>query len=138
MSPSNKEDQIVNQNMALQPYLPHVRPGQKVDETEFLKVLLLYLGNKLSLLPELVEVLPVDNVLTFLNVFSGQKLVIPERQIVEEGLKDISIYFSLSLNPTTEEVMRLARLYNFTPQTVRGVVEKISILLDKPNPLKNQ
>jgi hypothetical protein len=91
-----------------------------------------------SLLPELAAILPVNKVLLFLNVFAGQKLIIPEKVIVEEGLKDISIYFSLILNPSTEEVMRLARMHNLTPQTIRGAVEKISTLLDKPNPLKNQ
>lgn len=134
----SKEDQIVNQNMSLQPFLPFVRPGYKVDEEEFLRALLVYLGNKVSLLPELINIMPVEKVLSFLNVFAGQKLIIPEKGVVEGGLKDISIYFSLSLNPTTEEVMRLARLHNLTPQTIRGVTEKISSLLDKPNPLKNQ
>ena len=137
MSPTSREDQIVAQNLSLQPFLPLIRPGQKVDEQEFLKVLLIYLGNKISLLPELAEILSPDKVLAFLNVFAGQKMTIPEKVTVEEGLKDISIYFSLSLNPTTDEVMRLARMHNLTPQTIRGVVEKISLLLDKPNPLKN-
>lgn len=134
----NKEDEVLKQNLTLQPFLPLIRPGQKIKEEDYLKVLLIYLGNKVSLLPELAEVLPVDKILLFLNVFSGQRLNIPEKSVIEEGLKDISIYFSLSLNPTTDEVMRLARQYKLTPQTIRGVVEKISNLIDKPNPLKNQ
>ena len=138
MSQSSKEDQIVNQSIALHPFLPLTRPGYKVNEAEFLKALLVYLGSKISLLPELADILPVEKILVFLNVFAGQKLIIPEKSVIEEGLKDISIYFSLSLNPTTEEVMRLARLHNLTPQTIRGTTEKISSLLDKPNPLKNQ
>jgi hypothetical protein len=134
----SKEDEVLKQNLTLQPYLPLIRPGYKIKEEDYLQALLVYLGNKISLLPELAEILPVDKILLFLNVFSGQKLIIPEKTIIEEGLKDISIYFSLTVNPTTEEVMRLARLHNLTPQTIRGVAEKLSNLLDKPNPLKNQ
>lgn len=138
LSPKEREDDVLQQNLSLQPYLPFTRPGQKVDEKEFLRTLLLYMGGKLSLLPELVEILPLDKILLFLNIFSGQKINIPEKNILQDSLKDINIYFSLSLNPTTDEVFRLARQYDLTPQTVRGIAEKISELLGKPNPLKSQ
>lgn len=135
---TDSEDKVIADNINLQRFMPFDSPGYKVDPKEYLKAVLLYVGNKCTLLPELLEVFSLDDTLLFLHIFSGQKLVIPKRKQMEEGLKDIAVYFAVVNNPTIDEVNRMAKINSVTSQTIKLVVEKIAKLLEQPNPLKKQ
>jgi hypothetical protein len=134
----NEEDRIVADNINLQRFMPFDSPGYKVDPKEYLRAVLLYIGNKCTLLPELLDVFSLEDTLLFLHVFSGQKITIPKRKQMEEGLKDIAIYFAVNNNSSLEEINKLAKMNDVTPQTIKLITEKIAKLLDQPNPLKKQ
>lgn len=135
---NDTEDSVIADNINLQPFMPFDPPGYKISQRDYLRAVLLYVGDKCSLLPELLEVFSLEDTLLFLHIFSGQKLVVPKRKQIESGLKDIAMYFAVVNNPTAEEINRLAKLNNVTVQTVKLIVGRLATLLDQPNPLKKQ
>lgn len=135
---SESEDRIIADNINLQSFMPFDAPGYKVKKEDYLRAVLLYVGDKCSLLPELLEVFSLEDTLLFLHIFSGQKIVVPKRKQIESGLKDIALYFAAVNNPSIDEVNRLAKLNGVTAQTVKLIVGRIATLLDQPNPLKKQ
>jgi hypothetical protein len=137
LSTDNEEEQLLSLE-TLREYLPFNAPGYKIKEEDFLKAVLVYTTKKFSLLPDLMHILSLSQIITFLNVFSGQTLSIPEHAVIEDNFRDIHIYFAMELNPNSEEIKRLAQLYNIAPQTIRLIVEKVAALLDRPNPLKTK
>ena len=138
LNPSDSEDRVIADSINLQAFMPFDAPGYKVSQEDYLKAVLLYVGDKCSLLPELLEVFSLEDTLLFLHIFSGQKISVPKRKQIESGLKDIALYFAAVNNPTAEEVNRLAKLNSVTVQTVKLIVGRIATLLDRPNPLKKQ
>lgn len=135
---SETEDRIIADNINLQAFMPFDAPGYKVKKEDYLRAVLLYVGDKCSLLPELLEVFSLEDTLLFLHIFSGQKIVVPKRKQIESGLKDIALYFAAVNNPSIDEINRLAKLNGVTAQTVKLIVGRIAALLDQPNPLKKQ
>jgi hypothetical protein len=133
----DEENQLLSLDY-LQEYLPFNPPGQKIKEEDFLKAVLVYTTKKFSLIPDLLTIFNLKDVIKFLTVFSGQTLVVPEHGTISDNFRDIHIYFSIELLPTTDEIKRLAQLFNLAPQTIRLIVEKVATMLDKPNPLKNK
>ena len=129
---------MVADNINLLKFMPFDSPGYKVDQKEYLRLVLLYIGAKCTLLPELLEVFSLEDTLLFLHIFSGQKITVPKRKQIEAGLKDIAVYFAVVYNPSQEEVSRLAKLNSVTTQTIRLIVERIATMLERPNPLKKQ
>lgn len=120
----------------LREYLPFNAPGQKIKEEAFLKAVLVYTTKKFSLIPDLLQVFNLEQVIAFLTIFAGQTMTVPEHGIIGDNFRDIHIYFAIELSPTSDEIKRLAQLYNLAPQTIRLIVEKVALLLDKANPLK--
>lgn len=135
---NDPEDRVIADNINLQRFMPFDSPGYKVNQKEYLKAVLLYVGDKCSLLPELLEVFSLEDTLLFLHVFSGQKMTIPKRKQIEAGLKDIAVYFAVVNNSSAEEIIRLAKLNSVTVQTIKLIVERIANILNQPNPLKKQ
>lgn len=135
---SEPEDRIIADNINLQAFMPFDSPGYKIKKEEYLRAVLLYVGDKCSLLPELLEVFSLEDTLLFLHIFSGQKITVPKRKQIESGLKDIALYFAAVNNPSLEEINRLAKLNGVTSQTVKLIVSRIATVLDQPNPLKKQ
>ena len=132
------EDRIIADNINLQAFMPFDAPGYKIKKEDYLRAVLLYIGDKCSLLPELLEVFSLEDTLLFLHIFSGQRINVPKRKQIESGLQDIALYFAVVNNPTLDEINRLAKLNNITSQTVKLIVNRIATLLDQPNPLKKQ
>ena len=135
---SEPEDRIIADNINLQAFMPFDSPGYKIKKEDYLRAVLLYVGDKCSLLPELLEVFSLEDTLLFLHIFSGQKITVPKRKQIESGLKDIALYFAAVNNPSLEEINRLAKLNGVTSQTVKLIVSRIATVLDQPNPLKKQ
>ena len=133
----NEEEQLLSLEH-LREYLPFNPPGQKIKEEDFLRAVLVYTTKKFSLIPDLLQVFNLEQVMKFLTVFSGQSLSVPEHNIIADNFRDIHIYFSIDLNPSSDEIKRLAQLYNLAPQTIRLIVEKVALMLDKANPLKSK
>jgi hypothetical protein len=135
---NDPEDRIIADNINLHKFMPFDPPGYKVDKKEYLRAVLLYVGDKCSLLPELLEVFSLEDTLLFLHIFSGQKIAVPKRKQIEAGLKDIAVYFAVVNNSSAEEITRLAKLNSVTTQTIKLIVERIAAVLNQPNPLKKQ
>lgn len=138
MTALTKEEEHLLSVEYLREYLPFNPPGQKIKEEDFLRAVLVYTTKKFSLIPDLLNVFNLEQVIAFLTIFSGQTITVPEHGIIRDNFRDIHIYFSIELLPVADEIKRLAQLYNLAPQTIRLIVEKVALSLDKPNPLKSK
>ena len=97
---------------------------------------LTYISSKHSLLPEMAEVIPTEQLFNFLFAFAGQTISIPDQKTILAAFKDLDIFDSLTITPTFAEVQRLANKYNTTVQTVKSVAIKVATSLQKEPPLK--
>jgi hypothetical protein len=107
-----------------------------LDNKEYLEAFIKYVSNKHSLLPEMAGILSPEQLLNFLFIFSGQLLSIPDQKTILATFKDLDIFFSLTTNPTSSEIQRLASKYQTTIQTVKVTADKVAEALQKDSPIK--
>jgi hypothetical protein len=105
-------------------------------QQEYLIDFLTYTSTKQSLLPEIAEILPPDLLFNFLFAFAGQTITIPDQKAVLAAFRDLDMFNSLTITPTSSEVNRLADKYQLTIQTVKSTIDKVAEALDKPSPIK--
>lgn len=115
-------------------FLPF-KPVSKSAEQELYKDLLVYVGEKFDILPELFQILSVDVLLKFLYVFSGKTIKIPEKRLVTQALRDLDIFYCYSKTPTKIEITRLSKKYSVTPQNITTIINKVAKKLNKISPL---
>lgn len=107
-----------------------------IKQEQFSRLVLQYCASKYTLLPELALVLPFEDLLKFLYAFSGQVLAIPKKKVIESGIHDVVIFFSVKNDPSTRNLESLAKDHDVTSIHIRRIVERVALVLELPNPLK--
>jgi hypothetical protein len=135
LKPENNQDNLDYSTVEkLMNFLP-VKYNEKIPESELIKDLILYSSEKFDILPELSVILNVKELLKFLYIFSGKHIKIPEKKVISNSLRDLDIFYSYSKNPIKQEVAKLSGKYKITSQNVLNIVNKVSKILNKPNPI---
>lgn len=92
---------------------------------KFVDVLLsvLYRTCPSSHIIEVYDIFGKESFLKFLDLFSGTSVEVPEREKIEEGLRDVLLYMSLSRTPKAQRpkmVRKLAQETGLTAGEVRS------------------
>ena len=104
--------------------------GFLVDEETYKKTVLSYLvKDRFSFVKELALILDTNTLSTFLYVFAGQTIKVPEYSKVYDSFRDIFIYHSLELNNTKEEIELLSKKFNLTKQSIKIIYDKVKTSL---------
>jgi len=96
-------------------------PGA-VNHIDALQVALLR-SSKDTLLPELYEIFGKSKLLKFLDIFSGTTIVVPDRDLVENSIRDTFIYISVSKAVTYRKKERVMGI-------VKDLADRYSISKD--------
>lgn len=118
--------------------LPFQEGIPALQRETFAKDFLVYLGDKYTILPELLLILTLPQILQLVYVFSDQTLKIPDKKNMENAIRDISIFYAIKENPEHKTVKALSEQYNLTIQATLWIIEKVCNKFEVPNPLKNQ
>ena len=129
-----KEDKLKHSENFLN-YIPYNKV-MNFDKEGYLKDFLVYIATKHSLLPEMAEVIPPEQLFNFLFAFAGQTIHIPEQKVILDAFRDMDIFDSLVINSNFSEVQRLATKYQVSTQTIRAAVDRVAAALHKDPLLK--
>ena len=77
--------------------------------------------------PEFTEIFGKDSLVKFLDIFAGQTIVVPPREIVEAKIRDVTFWMELEKDP--ESVTRLAAEYEMAEHEVRERADAIRVRL---------
>lgn len=104
---------------------------------DVLQVALLRIG-KCTILPELYEIFGQDNLLKFLDIFSGVNVQIPSRSALEHAVRDTYIFMSIKRLENcsasrAEMIKTLARRYSISDDRVRSIFLEMRSYLDNLN-----
>lgn len=103
---------------------------------EYISDFLVYASSKYSVLPEVSQVLPPEQMFNFLFAFAGQTITIPDQKAILGTFRDLDIFNSLIANPSSSEVNKLAAKYQVTQQTIKSTVDRVAEALGKSSPIK--
>jgi hypothetical protein len=117
--------------------LPFQEGIPALQRETFAKDFLVYIGDKYTILPELLLILTLPQILQLVYVFSDQTLKIPDKKNMENAIRDISIFYAIKENPEHKTVKALSEQYNLTIQATLWIIEKVCNKFEVPNPLKN-
>lgn len=111
--------------------LPYSIAYTKIKEKSFQKDFLKYVSAKHSLIPDFVTVIPFNSLLKFLYVFEGKKVLIPNKKLILNAIRNLDIYYSLKKRPTKKEADKILKKYSITPQMLQHILSDISDKLEK-------
>lgn len=104
---------------------------QKLPEKELLDLLLKYSDKKLSIIPELSEILNLSQIIKLLYVFAGQTLEIPKQSILNNALRDLDVYYTVKYSTNLEQdSLRLSTNYSLTEQAMTAIYNKVDSKLN--------
>ena len=132
--PHRKEDKLKHSENFLN-YIPYNKVVD-FDKKGYLEAFLVYIASKHSLLPEIAEIIPPEQLFDFLFAFAGQTIHIPDQKVILDAFRDMDVFESLTANSNFSEVQRLATKYQTTPQTIRAAADRVALALHKDPPLK--
>jgi len=104
---------------------PHDR-----DCVDTLRVILLYSCSR-TVFPELVEVFGPDLVYKFIDLFGGVTIKVPDRHFLEQAVRDIDIYRTMSNGVRAEALKYLAIKHDTTEEYVRERYVHVKRLREK-------
>lgn len=102
------------------------RTGRYVDAL----YAVLVASDEMQFFPELYEIFGEKNVVSFLDIFAGQTIVVPPRDVLEAKIRDVSMWLDASENGE-EAVSRLADDHGLTEEEVRAKIGSISEYLNR-------
>ena len=125
-----KDDKLKNSENLLN----HIPYNKLINFSKkgYVEAFLVYVSSKHSLLPEIAEVMPPEQLFNFLFAFSGQTIHVPDQKVILDAFRDLDIFDSLTSSPTFAEVQRLSTKYQTSTQTVKSVAERVGKALNKP------
>ena len=131
----NKETEInIEKILDMLPFQENI---PALQQENFSKDFLAYIGDKYTLLPELLLVLTLPQIFNLIYVFSEQTLKIPDKKNIESAIRDITIYYTILEKPEHKTVKALAEKYNLTVSATLWIIEKVCNKFEVVNPLKN-
>jgi len=81
-------------------------------------------SDEMQFFPEMMDIFDSDSVVKFLDIFAGQTLVVPPRDVLEAKLRDVSMW--LAFAESGEGVIPdLAKEHGLTESYVREKIEAI-------------
>lgn len=84
--------------------------------------------DELQFFPEMLEIFGTDSVVKFLDIFAGQTIVVPPRDVLEVKIRDVTMW--LEFNRQGETVIpSLARDHEMTESQVRERINGIAACL---------
>lgn len=108
-----------------------------LQKESFYKDFLAYIGDKYTILPELLLIFTFPQILNLIYVFSDQTLKIPDKKNIENAIRDIAIYYAVKECPEHKTIKLLSEKYNLTIPATLWIVDKVCTKFEEPNPLKN-
>lgn len=132
--PHRKEDKLKHAENLLN-YIPYSKLAN-LESKEYLEAFFGYVSHKHSLLPELAEIMPTEQLFKFLFAYAGQTINVPDQKVILGAFRDLDIFKSLTDDPSYTEVSRLADKYQLAVQTVRASADRVAAALHKPSPIK--
>jgi hypothetical protein len=82
-----------------------------------------------SHIPEILSVFGRSSFLKFLNVFQGLTIKVPSRDVLDAGIRDVSVFLTLtttSIAQRTHAVRSLAASHGVTPGVIRDGFARVS------------
>lgn len=98
------------------------RQGKYVDAL----YAVLVASDELQFFPEMCDIFGEREVMSFLEIFAGQTITVPPRDVVEGKIRDVALWLSVS-DEGDEAVPKLAAEYGLTEEQVR---EKVAALVE--------
>lgn len=81
--------------------------------------------DEMQFFPEMKDIFGKEAVVKFLDIFAGQTIVIPPREVLEAKIRDVSMWLEICKSGD-EVVPALAKDHNLTEQQVRDKTRIIS------------
>ena len=91
----------------------------------FIPVMLAWTGK--TLIPELYEVFGPEQLMRFLDLFSGTRFEVPSRDVILQALRDADIYATLAAHKDT--VRGLARKYRLEEHRVQDAYARVAAIV---------
>lgn len=83
-------------------------------------------SDEMQFFPEMLEIFGEESVVQFLDIFAGQTIVVPPRDVLEAKIRDVTMWGSW-LRGGEAAIPKLSQEYNLTEDMVReriqGIVE---------------
>lgn len=85
--------------------------------------------DKFQVLPELLEIFGRESLLKFIDIFAGQTIKVPDRDVFDTYLRDVSIWKNYCLQPYLPTLQRLADVYSISVDEAKAIVDRIDNLI---------
>lgn len=88
-------------------------------------------SGEMQFFPEMREIFGKDSVVKFLDVFAGQTIVVPPREVLEAKIRDVAMWITLCKNGSASVITDLAKEYGLSESQVREKTGAIADCLRK-------
>lgn len=87
-------------------------------------------SDELQFFPEMFDIFGDSSVMKFLEIFAGQTITVPPRDVIEAKIRDVSMWLAIS-DEGEGVIPRLARDYGVSEEFVREKVQAIVECMDR-------
>jgi len=99
--------------------LHHIRRGDYVDVLYALLVSL----DETQFIPELYEIFGREHLVKFLDIFAGQTVKVPPREVIEKCIKEVFIWYKVQAGVMS--LARVAKEFGVSIPYVQNVCERV-------------
>lgn len=102
------------------------KTGQYIDAL----YAVLVASDEMQFFPEMLEIFGKESTVSFLDIFAGQTITVPPRDVVELKIRNISMWMTYTEHGD-DVIPALAKKHDITEDSVRSSIEGIAECLSK-------
>ena len=103
------------------------RTGQYIDAL----YAVLVASDEMQFFPEMLEIFGKESVVKFLDIFAGQTVTVPPRDVLEAKVRDVTLWLEVSRRGGAGNVADLAKEHGLTESQVKERVKGVADCLSR-------